>query len=291
MAAPRWLWALGTALIAIPVAIAVESSRRKRGLGAVDPMAKTGAYEHKPVEVDENPDDPDNPYMQKPPKDVGDCLVLGKDHPLHKFGEYRVCLTPNQKKTLFKNKKGRKLGCGVFACAYGTRDPDKIVKFTRDSEDVAALLEAQELGVVPKVFATYKLKDGGHSIKTDDETPVYALVVERLKTFSPVEREILDNELHQVRDLIEAPDIRDACSTIRDDGGDCSAITQQTAEAARKLREAGIDWSDIHSGNIGLDKQGNVKILDLGITGTQLKEQPKILEGPKRKLSGQLPDV
>jgi hypothetical protein len=295
---PRWVWCFGSALLLVPIGVAVASSRKQRG-GMGDASAKThrGMPGHKPppnpfantAEPDEDEDE--NPYEAKLPQDVGDCLVLGKDRPNFKFGSYRVCLTPNQKQTLFKKRKGKKLGCGVFACAYSTSAPTKVVKFTRDSEDVAALLEAQKTGVVPKVFATYTLKDGGHSVKTDDHTPVYALVVEKLKTFTPAEREAIDDEIGVVRAMVKAVDsgkvgsIAEACQKVRDeDGYDCGPITQETAEATLKLKQAGIDWNDVHSGNIGLDRNGNIKILDLGITGTQLKEQPKILEGAKRRL-------
>jgi hypothetical protein len=285
--ASRWAWLFGVALVALPVAIAIGAPKRgereededegEGGMdGTINPFANTG-------EEDENED----PYRTKLPEDTGDCLVLGKEHAFHKFGSYRVCLTDNQKATLFKKRKGKKLGCGVFACAYATSSPTKVVKFTRDSEDVAALLEAQDTDVVPKVYASYKIKDGGHSIRTDEETPVYALVVEKLKTFTPAEREALDAELHQVSDLMrevdtgEANSIAEACESREQ----CSPITRQTAEAAYALRHAGIEWSDIHSGNIGMDKHGNIKILDLGITGTQLKEEPKILAGALTRLA------
>jgi hypothetical protein len=280
----RLAWLFGVALVAIPVGIAIGSSRKSKREGsingAVDPYDKTGDPDEDSIQAF---------YNAKPPADDGDCLVLGNEHPFHKFGRYRVCLTPNQKKTLFKNRKGKKLGCGVFACAYDASG--KVVKFTRDSEDVAALLEAQDTGVVPKVYATYTIKDGGHSIKTDEETPVYALVVEKLKTFGPAEREAIDSEMDQVTNVMqqvdqgEAGSIAEAC---RDSADGCSPITRQVAEAAYELRRNGIEWSDRHAGNIGLDSHGNLKILDLGVTGTQLKEQPKILEGARRKLAKRL---
>jgi hypothetical protein len=269
----RWAFIFSSALVLIPIGIALGSrKKRPNSVGAVDPFEDT--------------EEPEDEYRAKPPQDEGDCLVLGNEHLAHKFGRYRVCLTPNQKKTLFKGHKGKKLGCGVFACAYDTSSSTKAVKFTRDPEDVAALLEAQDTDVVPRVYDVYKIKNGGKSLKTGAETPVYALVVEKLKTFTPAEREAIDQELSSVPDVMrevetgQAGSIREACQAAED----CGPITQQVAEAAYTLRQAGIEWSDIHSGNIGMDKHGTVKILDLGITGTQLKEQPKILEGAKRRL-------
>lgn len=286
MAAPRWVWAFGAALLAIPAAIAIEMHRReKRGLGdstkrSTSPFMRTALPDEAAAEEDEY-------GYPIPSEDEGDCLILGKKHERYRFGKYRVCLTENQKKTLFKKHgKGKKLGCGVFACAYGT-SPTRVVKFTRDPEDVAALLEAQPLKVVPKVHAVYTLKEPGESLDSGEETAVYALVVERLRPFQGDERATIDTEIYQVPDMIEEvrrheqPSLKAACEAR---GDECGPITLQTAEAAMKLQKAGIEWTDVHAGNIGLDKKGRVKILDLGVTGTQLREQPKILEGAKRRL-------
>jgi hypothetical protein len=290
MPVPSWVWAFGTALIAIPAAIAIEMSRReKRGLG--DSTKRTVSPFMRTEMPDDTEEDIDEYGYTKTPEDEDDCLILGKKHSDYRFGKYRVCLTENQKKTLFKHGKGKKLGCGVFACAYGTT-PTQVVKFTRDPEDVAALLEAQPLKVVPKVHAVYKLKEPGESIDNGEETPVYALVVERLKPFQGEERLTIDQEIYKVPDMVriveagEYDSIDEVCRAIREEGdGHCSPVTQQTAEAAMKLKDAGIDWTDVHAGNIGLDQKGNVKILDLGVTGTQLREQPKILEGARRRLA------
>lgn len=264
--ASGWAWAFGSALVLIPAAILIGESRKRRGLGRT-------TLDEDPTDEDDDEETRKQQYFAKPTRDEGDCLILGKYHPSYKFGEYRVCLSPNQKKVLFKDKKGKKLGCGVFACAYGTSSRTKVVKFTRDSEDVAALLEAQKLDVVPKVYETYKLRDGGHAINTDEETPVYALVVERLKQIPPAERIELDEQLPMIPDVVGGYESIDNYCAFN------SKIACETAKAAIKLKEAGIAWEDVHSGNIGLDKNGNVKVLDLGVTGTQLKEQPKILAG------------
>jgi hypothetical protein len=289
MAVPRWVWAFGAALLAVPAAIAFEMHRRdKRGLSDTS-RRSTNAFQRTAL-PDEAAAEEDEYGYPVPAQDEGDCLILGKKHERFRFGKYRVCLTENQKKTLFKKHgKGEKLGCGVFACAYGTT-PTRAVKFTRDPEDVAALLEAQPLKVTPKIHAVYTLKEPGESLDTGEETPVYALVVERLKPFQGDERATIDDEIYQVRDMIsevrrhEYPNLKKACEAR---GDACGPITLQTAKAAMKLKKAGIEWTDVHAGNIGLDKRGNVKILDLGVTGTQLREQPKILEGARKRLRAQ----
>ena len=260
---------LGIALLLFPwsvvAAIAVAAhAKKERQMGAIDPFEATGE-----PEIDQE-------GFPIPGKDVGDCLVLGGWHRKHTSGRYRVCLTPNQKKTLFKGHKGRKLGCGVFACAYATSNKNRAVKFTRDPEDVAALLEAQKTGLAPEVFDVYKIQHGGHFIQSDEETPVYALALEQLSTFTPAERSALNQEFNEVRGKPNA---------CQDESDDCGPIVRQTMETARKLKAAGIDWGDIHAGNIGLDRIGNVKVLDLGLTSSQLTQEPKILAGARKRLA------
>jgi hypothetical protein len=224
--------------------------------------------------------DDDDPYARPRPDEDG-CMIIGKKFmPKYPFGSYRVCLTPNQEQKLFKGKRKRqkKLGCGVFACAYTAPGKTRVVKFTRDSEDVAALLQAQKTGVVPKIHAVYKLKQGGTSIETGDTTPVYALVVDRLIPLSLDER----REVDENGSLFQIVDVVDGYSTADDLCGEygCDDLTLGTLNAALKLKSIGIKWRDIHSGNIARDpKTGKVKIIDLGVTGTELKRRIKILNG------------
>jgi len=208
------------------------------------------------------------------------CLVLGKDHPRYRFGPYEVCLTKNQRKKLFKDGiVGLRLGCGVFACAFETNDPDKVVKITRDPEDVAALIKAQKTDVVPRLYAAYTLGSDpagkGHSTKTGEQTPAYALVVERLRTLDEDDVDNYSSDIFgAVNDYLSGDMDLDEVEANYNDLG------FQAAQAAGKLKKAtGIKWTDAHGGNIGFDKNGNLKILDLGITKTALKRKPRILEG------------
>lgn len=225
------------------------------GRASVDPFEATAA-----------PSESEPAY--KPPKkdDPSGCLLIGRKHG-HRADEYRVCLTENQEQTLLKgNKIGKKLGCGVFACAYALGRA-KVVKFTRDRDDVAALLEAQGSGVVPKVYNVFKLKQGGHMAPHDEEVPVYAMTLERLKTLSSVPaRKALDEALFS-----DPP--------CRGHGPEVAKICFRTLDVQRKLGALGIDWGDVHSGNIGVDRAGHVKALDLGLTNTQLKQRIDVLAG------------
>jgi hypothetical protein len=275
----RWIAGLGIAVVGIGAAIAArKSSHRSRrahlgGLGrtAVDPFEATG---REPT-----------PVYYKPPKkdEPSGCLLIGRKHEnVSGSGEYRVCLTENQRQALFRGKIGKKLGCGVFACAYAA-GPRKVVKFTRDRDDVAALLEAQSTGVVPKVYSAFKLKQTGEMTGRNEDKPwltpqdptVYALVLERLKTLSVPQRKALDERLYQAPNVIGgAMTTDDMCR-----GSGEYQICAETVMVVRKLRNAGIDWRDIHAGNIGIDRKGHVKALDLGLTSTELKQRIDVLEG------------
>lgn len=278
----RWITGIGIVAVGIGAAIATASKRgrraaKSRGLGAIDPFDATFNPE--------NASRQSEPAFYKPPKkdEPGGCLLIGRKHQAIKdTNEYRVCLTPTQEQTLLGGKKiGKKLGCGVFACAYAL-GKSKVVKFTRDQDDVAALLEAQNTGVVPKIYEVYKLKQGGEMpdpakpYLSPQDVPVFALVLERLKTLPVPKRKILDAVLYQTPDVVGGYATReDVCASA----GPEAPICEQVVDVAKKLDEIGIKWSDVHAGNIGLDRKGNVKALDLGVSKTELKRRIDVLEG------------
>ena len=270
------------ALAGVAAIFVVRSAGRKRRLGDIDPFEATAASE-----------DPYAPPPDEPEYENG-CLLLGKYWPNVGGLPYRVCLTENQEQTLFggKRKSQKKLGCGVFACAYTSPDESKAVKFTRDSEDVAALLKAQKTGVVPKIYKVFKLKQGGRTLRERDpftrreiepqDTPVYALVMEKLRTIPSDEREMLDETLPGIRSVAQGKiSASDFCEQQQhEDGGiGCGDVETDVINAVEKLKRAGITWEDIHSGNIGYDRSGALKVLDLGLTKTELKRRIKILAG------------
>ena len=271
----RWIVGLSALVAGIGTALALRKSKR---LG--DPFD----------------DDEDDPYAPPPdePEDEGGCLLVGRWHHKYSSGPYRVCLTHNQEQKLFggKRRSQKKLGCGVFACAYTIPGSTRVVKFTRDSEDVAALLKAQKTGVVPKIFDVYKLKQSSRTIPKMDpmtfrtpeaqEIPVFALVMERLRTLSTDERMSADEHLPDIRDVAEGKMPGGAyCDSRVDDDGNvgCDDLEMKVISAVEKLRAAGIQWNDIHGGNIGFDSRGKLKVLDLGLTKTELKRRLKILAG------------
>ena len=252
----------------------LEAKHKAKKIGKYAPPVKV-------MSVYEDDSQDDGSWRPQLPKDEGDCLQLGKDHPRYKFGQYGVCLTENQQKTLFGKKRGKKLGCGVFACAY-EKTKSKVVKFTRDPEDVAALMKAQKTGVVPKLYSVYEIMQGGEN-SDGRSTQVYALTLERLRPLGPDERAMFDGGEDEVgvgyRVLDVVDDGRDP-NEVCDDGG-CGPAFVQTLAAVEKLDSIGIKWRDIHGGNVGFDSKGKLKVLDVGISGTKLEKEPEVLEGAK----------
>jgi hypothetical protein len=258
------------------------------GIGASIALARATRRRRPSGDSTVEDDDFESPERDDP---MTGCLLLGRGH--ERFGDaYRVCLTKNQEQKLFRGRRSklRKLGCGVFACAYESPNKNRVVKFTRDSEDVAALLAAQDTGAVAKVYEAYRLAQNGETVPDRDlappfandvtEVPVYALVVERLRTIPLLERKPVEAELHEIFSKVIKKDLPPErfCATRRGDG--CSEVQIGVLSAYERLSDAGIVWKDIHAGNIGYDKKGNLKVLDLGLTKTRLKQEDvKVLEG------------
>jgi hypothetical protein len=229
------------------------------------------------------------------PEDKRKCLIVGRHHPNFPEGEYEVCLTENQRRTLFKGEepKPAAIGTGTFAGVWPKPDdPTRVIKFTRDAADVAALVKAQDTGVVPKVYATYKLKQKSTYRASDDTTPVYAVELERLRPLSAFERELMrDNRRELVLASFDDADghafAEDLHAQCTDDFNSMSVgPVCSTFRVMEKLRAAGIEWHDIHAENVGYDATGKLKALDLGLTKVKFKRKPVTLAGLRRALAG-----
>jgi hypothetical protein len=244
-------------------------------------------------------------------------LTLGKKHYKYAPSTYRVCVTPTQAKALFgTTTKPKTLGCGVFACAFEHKNPDRIVKITRDPSDVAGLLRGQGLPQIPKVYASHQLvgrpywtapRQRQHSWQEWPDRPeAYAVVVERLRTFTGVEASIWnkriqrmrlyqkgieDQEAHrqtasgQVREQFTIGALATAVCPKRpvSEAKSCQLRIRELNKMSSDLRDRGIEWSDIHAGNIGIDKRGRWKAIDVGASTTPLTTRPAPLAGSRTR--------
>jgi hypothetical protein len=71
----------------------------------------------------------------------------------------KIELSKNQCEKIGIAPGTRPLGCGVFGCAFiSAKNEDRVIKVTRDREDVAALLKLRKSGLTPKLYSAKELK-------------------------------------------------------------------------------------------------------------------------------------
>ena len=222
-------------------------------------------------------------------------------------GEVGVCLTSRQARTIFGDKiarsgKARRLGCGTFACAW-QRGQRKAVKITRDPDDVLALLESQGLRHVVRIDRAYRLPGSGLDADGDQVT-LYGLIGEKLEPLDEMRTEWLQSfpyrttarhfEEHYGVEFLTPGDpgadktysfgdeltesIVSGVCYYTDEERACRRFTKSVISTMEGLGRRGINWVDIHEGNVGMTRSGTWKILDLGISGTQ--EEPSEEQAP-----------
>jgi hypothetical protein len=234
-------------------------------------------------------------------------LVIGSKHPRYAPSSWQTCISANQAKTLFGTEtKPKPLGCGTFACVYPHRDPDKVVKITRDETDVAALYAGQDVDVVPKLYAGHRL--AGRAFWRRYEPPraqgsnwprqpqAYALVLERLRPFTPTEKRKWSPRINKLvwrqrltaaynaEPMSDEALIAEVCP--RKPGPNQEECRTRLAELQTirdRLQDAGVNWTDVHAGNIGVDNEGRWRALDVGASRTPLDVDVPELQGPQRR--------
>lgn len=232
-------------------------------------------------------------FLQRRPAEmfpIAGCahtLKIGSFYHKKFGGPFDVCITPSQSAFLFPPGRPRKLGCGVFACAYQHRDPDKVVKITRDEADIAVLRRAQGLPRALKLFHARTLLSPTRWIaRLDRNRPApraWAMIVERLRPL-PKSRAWDDFLLsisrgtRSKRGAVSAQTVTKKCPVARTER--CRVVAADITRALKDLRARGIALYDVHAGNIGLDKQGRWKILDFGAGGQKLAVRPAPLARP-----------
>ncbi len=250
-------------------------------------------------------------------------LTLGKRHFRYAPSAYKVCITPTQAKALFgTTERPKPIGCGVFACAFQHADADKIVKITRDPSDVAGLLQGQGLAQVPKVYKSNQLTSRPWWVtprrRTWQQWPereglaAYAVVVEKLRTLTGTEKSTWNKRICRMQSFAKdaswaarqaargtgtqperkaPPTIGDMARSVcpkrpQAEAKSCQLRVRELNKMSEDLRSRGIEWTDIHAGNIGADKKGRWKALDLGASTTTLDTELPLLaracSGPPR---------
>jgi len=203
----------------------------------------------------------------------------------------KILLSKNQCSTL---KPGKKLGCGKYGCAYvSNAHAGMVVKFTRDDEDAAGML--QTLGH-PDVIPV----DGVVELKTRFQDPIFAAVVKRASPLTKEEEFFIDYAFRPAagramyaevsregkRPLIYPmaggrQNIRKLCEIYGKKGLNkkkCLAVSLRIADIVENLAKKGLRLSDSHSGNFG-KANGKIVVTDMGLTLAEFKNPPHILAG------------
>ena len=225
--------------------------------------------------------------------------VLGKRKKrVRGSGTYKVCLTPSQRKKLFRNASiGKPIGCGTFACVYA-RDDGDVVKLTKDREDVEGMLAAKGIDRVVRVRQISELKNAGRDERTGRPVPVYAIVAERLQPFTRSEQKWLSKPLDVIKNetyrrvrrfhgeasnfAISKSDsaaiAHKACAR-GPAARRCEKFANELVDAFAQLVRHGVVFQDMHGGNFGKTDRGYWKILDLGYSGITKRTIVPVLQG------------
>ena len=160
-----------------------------------------------------------------------------------------------------------KARCGFWGCAY-PRGKNEVVKFTADDDEAQAAERVRRdpiKGALP-VRAVYRLR-------RRKGPPVFAIVSQRFAPPGAVATVIGKCGPHYGRALAHGDPLQfDAfkgCIRQRTQihglpRDEVRAFAQKTIEAVDDLRRAGIDWVDLHAGNVTQNAAGDPVIIDLG---------------------------
>lgn len=215
-------------------------------------------------------------------------------------GQYDVCLSPTQVQALFHGKNpGPALGCGTFACVWPTSG-QRLVKLTRDRDDVTGLEVARGMRHVVKVFDARELPQAGYDLRTKRRIPVYAVTVERLKPLSRPQQKALSRPLERARMAMlhlarkhrgqpasfrVEPEVQASLATRAcklTPGPGCERFTRSFFDTWAELFRRGVVWQDAHTGNVAMDERGGWKAIDLGYSGTRKRTKIPVLRGAWR---------
>lgn len=200
----------------------------------------------------------------------------------------RVCLTRTQQQALFPGQAvlPDSIGSGIYGSAF-PHDTDRVVKLTTDPRDVANLTAAQGSRYAVRVDAVYRLPQGGRRGPHYDEStpvPLFAVVAERL-TKLPSEIRYASRPWRVAEGVLREHAGRPtACKLVAMEASD-TRLCEDVVKAFVDLRRHGVEWEDRHGGNVGIDRHGNLKVLDMGAAPlpTGRVPAPPVLERRRRR--------
>ena len=173
----------------------------------------------------------------------------------------------------------RQLQCGVYGCAFLIRgQPDDVVKLTSDhSEAAAAATVAEAIGagdLESDVAIVHMRCVYGMSDARGRPLPIFAIVQQRLRAISASEREWITAHSAALADAVDdTPTGRilraGVLASAREHlGARGAANAERLLVALDALVALGIEWHDLHGGNVLRDLHGHWFIIDLGASSS-----------------------
>lgn len=162
---------------------------------------------------------------------------------------------------------GRKLGCGSFGCAYTRKGyPDQVVKITGDPSEVAAaqrVIEARKRGHrLPGVVRFYRT----FAVQS---SRLFVVVQERLLPLRAEEYRLIEeqhNALYNLGTLGTPRDQQKGAKLLARDYAVPWRAIYDLLRVFDELRDIGVEWHDLHEGNVLRSSSGRLKVIDLGIS-------------------------
>ena len=92
----------------------------------------------------------------------------------------------------------------------------------------------------------------------------------------------------KLKPVYQPPTLRDLAKAVCPkspvaEAASCAVRIRELDKIAVDLAARGVDWRDIHAGNIGFDRRGRMKALDVGASTTPLDTEPPELAGRRRR--------
>lgn len=218
------------------------------------------------------------------------CLKVGRGNARINVKRRTICLTESQERALQPTDQ---IGCGSYGCAYARPD-GRVVKLTQDRDDVTAMeVMRGDPNVVP-LHESYRVIDrfGG--------PPVYAVVVDRVA--QPKALKLIVRAMGRpLRDFGFSPRARfigipgvatghndsarlvqETCAKRRKDRKECERVVLSLGDLMLRAQDIGVELTDIHEGNVGVDAEGNVRVFDLGFKSAPWEPEAQDLRGVRR---------
>lgn len=165
---------------------------------------------------------------------------------------------------------GEKLGQGSYGTAFRQKGkPNNVVKITGDPQEIAAIQRVYE-AVANKETSWRKLPAltrplavQGFLNDCNAVVPVYCTVQEFVPgDLTRQEADFIDNYNDAILDGDVGPN-----DAVTDGLGKAGAANvKRLYDTVRELARIGVNWGDLHSGNVRKDAVGHWKIIDLGLS-------------------------